>query len=397
MAERKRDAGSEEESVLPPLSPVRPDRFPPRYHQHVLVTVITGFCDCAISTVCEEPHNLSIMCSDGDYPLNSPPRQIPYDSLLSSCTHSKKRYSSVRSLILSDVIHVWPINLRWKMDLPDFKVIEVKSQSQLCTVASKRNSWNKSSCKCWVAFHFSVTLGDFHSALCTAPGSLYRVDCQLGRALLGSFRGSICIVFSEDVQWSMSFLWWQIWRLMHPCMCVHTEAESLSPVTVAQITSTPYLCKKGRFLCDQLVGLHFMLNLEDSKMEWEEFWLCRFLYFSVWLRHFISEMVGALDSAVYLACSPILVPLTNRYQWWKTQWGILLLHSHICRTCCSTPRTLQSREKTHRKLHKWQRKKHKSQMHFQCQINSDLLLMFPLTSWALMLINAVQADGRESK
>lgn len=83
------------------------------YHQHVLVTVITGFCDCAISTVYEEPRNLSIMCSDDDYPLNF------FFSCVKShmihCwvhAHRGKTHSSVQSLISADVIHVWLINLR---------------------------------------------------------------------------------------------------------------------------------------------------------------------------------------------------------------------------------------------------------------------------------------------
>lgn len=57
------------------------------HHRHVLVTEITGFCDCAISTVYEEPHNLSIMRSD-EYLLNFFPFfvlcHMPCDSLLSS-------------------------------------------------------------------------------------------------------------------------------------------------------------------------------------------------------------------------------------------------------------------------------------------------------------------------
>lgn len=40
-----------------------------------------------------------------------------------------------------------------------------------------------------------------------------------------SFHGSICIlvVISEHVQWSMSFLWRQIWSLTRSCMCIYIQ------------------------------------------------------------------------------------------------------------------------------------------------------------------------------
>lgn len=58
---------------------------------------------------------------------------------------------------------------------------------------------------------------------------------------------------------------------------------------------------------------------------------------------------------MYLACSPRHAPLSWS-QWWKTQSGLLLLHSHICKTCWSTPRSLPPRRNTH-KQHLWSKSK----------------------------------------
>lgn len=52
--------------------------------------------------------------------------------------------------------------------------------------------------------------------------------------------------------------------------------------------------------------------------------------------------------SLYLACSPALAPWKSPSQWRKTQSGILLLHNHICKTCCSMPQTLPTHMNTHR-------------------------------------------------
>lgn len=55
-------------------------------------------------------------------------------------------------------------------------------------------------------------------------------------------------------------------------------------------------------------------------------------------------------ASLYLAYSPLLAPWRSRSQWRKTRSGILLLHSHICKTCWSTPRTLPPHGNTQTKF-----------------------------------------------
>lgn len=123
-------------------------------------------------------------------------------------TEGKKDINQFRDSSLTDTRHN---SERWSCCKANSVTSEAKETVLKKKDVAKKEEWDLLSAQNKMARIFHSAHGAFTRS----------INCQLGRVLLVSFHGSICIIFSEDAQWSMSFLWRQIWRLTHPCMCVH--------------------------------------------------------------------------------------------------------------------------------------------------------------------------------